>query len=88
MKYQVRHIGKEPMGIYQGEFIGMGFWHPISEMPEQGLCEFLNREAAEDFINWFCKEAVGKFKRSEFVVEPFDEKLNLEMQLADMEEVQ
>ena len=96
---QVRHMGtgeqgwqgqekykNEGMGIFQGDFLGMGFWHPMSEQPEQGLCKFPTQEEAEKFITYFCKEAKGDFCEEEFVIEPFDESLDFEMQLAEMEE--
>jgi len=99
MSYQVRHKGtgeqgwqgdlkcrNEGMGIFQGQMWGMGFWHPISKMPKQGLCKFPTEKDANKFITVFCKESLGDFKEEEFVVEPFDEKLDFEMQLVEMEE--
>lgn len=83
MSYQVRH---KDMGIFQGELLGMGFWHPMSEQPEQGLCEFPTEVIACVFIAHYVQEGVGDFKFDDFVIEPFDEKLNFEMQLVEMEE--
>ncbi len=89
MSYRVKYEGKsrERLGIFQGEFLGMGFWHPISEQPEQGICRFKTIDDAEKFIKYYLlKEAIGEWYRENFIIEPFDEKLNFEMQLAEIEE--
>lgn len=84
MTYQVRH---KEFGIFQGEFLGMGFWYPMSDQPEQGLCEFLTEVQACAFIAYYCREGKGcQFKEEEFVIEPFDVKLDFEMQLVEIEE--
>jgi len=83
MFYQVRH---KDFGIFQGEFWGMGFWHPMSEMPEQGLCKFPTKVVACSFIAYYIKEGMGDFKVEDFSVEPFDTKLDFEMQLVEVEE--
>lgn len=80
---QVRH---KQMGIFQGELWGMGFWHPMSDQPEQGLYEFPTEVKAKSFVRYYCDEGIGDFKAEDFTIEPFDEKLNFEMQLAEMEE--
>jgi hypothetical protein len=38
------------MGVFQGEMFGMAFWHPMSDMPEQGFYMFLSEDAATKFI--------------------------------------
>lgn len=85
MSFQVRH---NKMGIFQGEFLGMGFWHPMSQQPEQGLCEFPTKIAACAFIAHMITEAHGdgNFIAIDFAIEPFDVKLDFEMQLAKIEE--
>lgn len=82
MSYQVRH---KEMGIFQGELWGMGFWHPMSEQPEQGIYEFLTKVKACAFIAYYVEEGLGDFEAEDFTIEPFDEKLNFEMQLVKME---
>lgn len=86
MSYQVSYKDKERLGIFQGEFLGMRFWHPISQQPEQGICRFDSTEDALKFIEYYLKEAIGEWHREDFTIEPFDEKLNFEMQLAVIEE--
>lgn len=49
MSFQVRH---KEFGLFQGEFLGMCFWWPMSDMPEQGICEFETSEQAQDFIDY------------------------------------
>lgn len=83
MSYQVRHKG---MGIFQGEFMGFGFWWPMSNVPEQGLCEFPTKVTACAFIAYCTTQGMGDFKEEDFTVEPFDAKLDFEMQLVKIEE--
>lgn len=84
MSFQVRH---KEFGIFQGELWGMGFWHPMSEQPEQGLYNFCSIECATKFIEYYCKCGKGDYQKNDFTIEPFDEKLDFEMQLAELEEV-
>lgn len=83
MSYQVRH---KDMGIFQGELWGMGFWHPMSEQPEQGLYEFSTEVEACAFIGYYTTEGMGDFRAKDFTIEPFDTKLDFEMQLVKIEE--
>lgn len=46
MSYQVRH---KEWGIFQGQFLGLGLWHPMSEEPEQGFYEFQSKADAQEF---------------------------------------
>lgn len=87
MIYQVSYKNGESIAIFQGRFLGMGFWHPISNQPEQGICKFDSIENAQKFIDYHLREAIEEWHREDFTIEPFDEKLNFEMQLAVMEEV-
>ena len=67
---QVRHTN---LGIYQGECFGLGFWHPTSNIPELGFCEFPNRQEAEKFIDFLCSnECSAPLKREDLSVEPFN----------------
>jgi len=43
-EFQLRHT---EFGIYQGSCIGLGFWYPMSDLPELGLCKFPSIEEAE-----------------------------------------
>lgn len=69
MSYQVRH---REFGVYQGSMLGMGFWHPMSDMPEQGYCEFLSREDAEDYIHTLTHESVAPLKAEDLSIEPYN----------------
>ena len=69
--YQIRH---KDWGVFQGEFLGLGFWHPMSEQPEQGFCYFATFSAAESYIDFMCRN--GKYSIADFSIEPFDEKLS------------
>lgn len=66
--YQVRH---KEWGVFQGEMLGMGFWTAISDMPEQGLCEFPSFEAAVAYVQRLadCESAVPP---ADLTIEPFD----------------
>ncbi len=87
MSYQLRH---REMGIYQGSFLGMGFWHPASEMPELGFFEFLSYEQADQYIAWLCSsECSDPLKFEDLVIEAYDRassemmrRLGLEKELA------
>ena len=71
MGYQVRHKG---YGVYQGEFLGFGIWHPMSSMPEQGYAEFDTQEEAQRFIDFLCSpECAAQENRDDLIIEPFDE---------------
>lgn len=83
MSYQVRH---KKMGIFQGELWGIGFWHPMSEQPEQGLWEFSTQVEAGAFIAHCISQCVDNFTVEDFIIEPFDTKLDFEMQLVKIEE--
>ena len=83
MSYQVRH---KDMGIFQGEFLGFGFWHPMSDVPEQGLCEFPTEVMACAFIAYYVGDEACAFQAEDFSIEPFDSKLDFEMQLVEVEE--
>ncbi len=68
--FQVRH---REMGVFQGECMGMGFWHPLSDMPEQGYCEFPSREAAEAYIEFLCSDRCSDpLSRADLSIEPYD----------------
>lgn len=83
MSYQVRH---KKFGIFQGELLGIGFWHPMTEQPEQGLYEFPTKVEACAFIGYCITEGMGDFRVEDFTIEPFDTKLDFEMQLVKIEE--
>lgn len=67
MSYQIRH---KEWGVFQGEFLGLGFWYPTSEQPEQGFCEFPDIRSTEKFIMLMCKN--GNHPRSNFTIERYD----------------
>lgn len=78
MSYQVRH---KEFGLFQGMCLGMGFWYPMSDMPEQGICEFPTRQNALEFIDCCCSlEAEGRLNRADFSIEPFDVELDKELE--------
>lgn len=72
MSCQVRH---PEYGIFQGECMGLGFWHPMSEMPEQGICEFASAEDARLYVERHC--AYTGESPAAFVIEPYDKALCL-----------
>ena len=80
MSYQVRH---EMWGIFQGYFLGLGFWTEMSESPEQGLCEFDSQEDAQNIINMVHdRGATGGFPeyhKDYLHIEPFDRELKDKM---------
>lgn len=70
MSYQIRH---REFGVYQGSCIGLGFWHPTSEMPEQGFCEFPTHADAEEYVRFLCSdECDDPFFQTDLTIEPFD----------------
>lgn len=79
MAYQIRH---EEFGIFQGQCIGMGFWHPLSEVPEQGLALYKTREDAQRDIDFMCSDQCDApdVYRDRLTIEPYDSKLNAQLQ--------
>ncbi len=77
MSYQLRH---KEFGIYQGNCIGLGFWHPMSEMPEQGFCEFPTLEDIKEHITFLITESSGPLKREDLSIEPYDKTKSEAMQ--------
>lgn len=75
MSYQVRH---KEFGIFQGEFLGMGFWYPMSDQPEQGFCEFDNIEDAQEYIDLMCEDSI--YKKEDFSIEDFNFKFSHALQ--------
>jgi hypothetical protein len=75
MAFQIRH---SEFGVFQGQCMGMGFWLPISEMPEQGLARYLTREDAQKDIDFMCSDACSdpESYRGKLSIESFDECLN------------
>lgn len=68
--FQVRH---RTLGIYQGSAIDLAFWHPSSNMPEQGLCRFSNKEKAHALIEVLCAQSCTEpMDRQDLMIEPFD----------------
>ena len=71
MGFQIRH---KEYGVYQGSFMGFGYWHPWSDMPEQGYCKFSTQQEAQDYIDFLCStECDQPLNRSDLSIEPFDE---------------
>lgn len=72
--FQLRH---DDYGLFQGLFMGMGFWHPMSEQPEQGILP-LDKDGAEWLISEMLKNHPENelYKREKFHVEPYDDDLN------------
>lgn len=80
MTYQIRH---REMGVYQGSCLGFGFWHPMSEMPEQGFCEFPSLEDGQEYLDFLCGDKAldgercnSPLQREDLSVEPFDKVLS------------
>jgi hypothetical protein len=75
MAFQIRH---SEFGVFQGEFLGMGFWHPSSDMPEVGLARYETKEDAQREIDFMCSDrcASPEAYRGKLAIEPFDEELN------------
>jgi hypothetical protein len=73
--FQIRHT---EFGVFQGECMGMGFWYPMSDMPEQGLCRFPDEKTAQEYIEYLSSPACADpdAYRGKCSVEPFDEETN------------
>lgn len=69
--FQIRH--KED-GVYQGEFLGMAFFHPMSEQPEQGYCELPSEEICKEIIEQLVVHSRGHLKSEDFTIEEFNVK--------------
>lgn len=70
MRCQIRH---REHGIYQGNFIGLGFWHPMSDMPEQGFCAFPSYAEALAYVQWLCSDACDSpLRATDLTIESFD----------------
>lgn len=78
MAYQIRHA---EMGVFQGECMGMGFWHPMSDMPEQGYLEFLTYEDAAAYRGFLVSSACDSPLRfDDLTIEPYDAETSERMQ--------
>jgi hypothetical protein len=74
MIYMLKH---KEFGIYQGSFLGMGFWYPMSNMPEQGLCDFPTVEEAQQYKYFLCSKACEEpLKPEDLEILPFDAEMN------------
>jgi hypothetical protein len=75
MRVQLRH---KEYGLFQGLFLGMGLWYPMSNSPEQGIFAFENKDQAKEFIRMVqgnqpdIKEYADEF----FTIELYDNELN------------
>lgn len=69
-KFQVRH---SEHGLFQGTFLGLGFWHPTSEQPEQGIYPFESYQEAQEFINLHPEE------ENKYTIESYDHALNTKL---------
>lgn len=74
--FQIRH---KEFGLYQGSCMRMGFWYPMSEMPEQGICRFPAYEDAEEYITFLCLDADCHLRHGDLIIEPFDAELNIRL---------
>jgi hypothetical protein len=77
MGYQIRH---KEYGIFQGMFLGLGFWHLLSNMPEQGYLEFPSFNDAKEFVDFICSDkCVEKLDKKDITIEKFnhDESIKL-----------
>lgn len=66
---QVEH---KEFGVFQGHCLGLGFWYPESDMPEQGFYEFPTYVEAEKFIQFMYTEAYETLPEGSLTIEPFD----------------
>ena len=71
--FQIHH---KTNGVYQGQFMGLGFWHLISNAPEQGLCEFPTRVSAIEHVVTMVRYSGGNSTLADYMIEPFDQKLS------------
>jgi hypothetical protein len=69
MGFQLRH---KTMGVYQGSFLGLGFWHLESEMPEQGYCEFPTENEALEYRHFLLVDCDQPLKDEDLTIEPFN----------------
>lgn len=70
LSYQIRH---KEFGVYQGSCIGFGFWHPMSNMPEQGFCEFPTYSETLEYIKFLCSDKCDDpLRREDFSIENYD----------------
>lgn len=77
MSYQLRH---KDNGLYQGSFLGLGFWYPMSNQPEQGICEFTMKADIQGYIDFLISvECSSPLKRDDLTIENFDVDLNKEL---------
>ena len=66
--------------------MGLGFWHPMSEMPEQGFCEFPTYEEAQKYIDFLCSDkCAAPMTRTDFTIEMYDREQSDRMQAEYLE---
>ena len=74
MSYQLRH---KEFGIYQGSCLGLGFWYPLSDMPEQGFCEFPSYSEAMEYLRFLCSdECDDPLNPIDLSIEPYDKEMS------------
>lgn len=70
MSYQIRHAN---LGVYQGNMLGLGFWHPTSDQPELGFAEFPTDGEAKEHVAFLTgPECSAPLDSRDLTVEPFD----------------
>lgn len=69
MSFQIRH---KEWGIFQGDFLGLGCWYPLTSANYLGLLEFETIEKAEFALSIVC----SRYDRNDFTIEPFDHELD------------
>jgi len=68
--FQLRH---KEFGVFQGSCLGMGFWHPLSEMPEQSICRFPQYIDAWKYLNFLCSgRCAAPLQLSDLTIEVYD----------------
>lgn len=63
--------------------MGLGFWRPMSEMPEQGICFFPTRADAEEHRQYLTAECDTPLDPAAVTIEPFDRTLHVSMTQAN-----
>ena len=64
-------------GIYQGSCMGMGFWHPMSGMPEQGLYEFPTPADIQEYRDFLCSSKCSSpLNPQDLEILPFNKELS------------
>jgi hypothetical protein len=74
-------------GLFQGVCLGLAFWYPLSDSPEQGIYRFDDAADAEKFCEMLRNNVPNNenYAREKFVIEPYDAALDAQLMKGEID---